>query len=824
QISNTPSNLESIIWDGALPPPGGGPTQYVAVGAAGTIVTSFDALTWTPQAPVSVQNLHDIAWSGSTYLAVGDAGTFITSSDAITWTPIVIIGANTSLQGAMWNGLQFTVIGFDTLTDPVTNNINHENVAFTNSSPLGDFANWKQWVPSVTPTQWLDITWNGTDFIAVGRSGSIWSSPSGQVWTEHSPGLLPQWHDIAWAQNQYIAVGQQTINDAALGITTFAHIAISPDAITWTEQTAGQARTTSNGQIAVPTLRGRLNSIASNNAKFVTVGFDTDMNTAAVLTSPDGITWTQQPSASLEEWFGITWDGAQYIAVGSMGVTITSSDGITWWETPQANRITTNTLRSVAYGALTGGAKAYVAIGDAGTVLTSSDAITWSAQTIVGVTNLIDLLWDGNNFWAIDSAGSLISSADGLIWISQNPGLINPKAIAFSGVQLLVESDRFSGIDSQDKGITWNTHAAIAPFINAITSNGSEFVAVGNDGAIIRAVADADGDTVPDAADAFPLDPAASIDSDGDGFPDSWNVGSSAANSTTIPALALDLYPTNAAMWFDTTAPIITPPANITVAAIDFTGTPASDATIGAFLTGATAIDDIDGNIAQFAHNAPVQFPLGTTTVTFTATDNAGNTGSATANITVTTPTITAPLAVTANTNTTIEISAPGATLSSVSVATGTPPVAYLTPYGVISYSVTIPTPGGSQTMRLTFSTPLPTGFTLHKVDSTGKIYTPIAQGSGANQWQLVAGSNNSIDLTLTDGGPFDLDKTANGTIVDPIAITTPSGKSASLVPPSSGGGGGCAINQQGKFDPTFMFLLIGALYYLSTKRRRHTR
>jgi chitodextrinase len=52
---------------------------------------------------------------------------------------------------------------------------------------------------------------------------------------------------------------------------------------------------------------------------------------------------------------------------------------------------------------------------------------------------------------------------------------------------------------------------------------------------------DTDGDGVTDNVDAFPTDVAASIDSDGDKFPDSWNPGKSEKDSTT--GLILDAYP-----------------------------------------------------------------------------------------------------------------------------------------------------------------------------------------------------------------------------------------------------------------------------------------
>ena len=58
---------------------------------------------------------------------------------------------------------------------------------------------------------------------------------------------------------------------------------------------------------------------------------------------------------------------------------------------------------------------------------------------------------------------------------------------------------------------------------------------------------DTDGDGVPNLEDAFPLDVAASVDSDLDGYPDSWNQGYTQADSTTD--LVLDAFPQDSACW-----------------------------------------------------------------------------------------------------------------------------------------------------------------------------------------------------------------------------------------------------------------------------------
>jgi predicted transglutaminase-like cysteine proteinase len=54
---------------------------------------------------------------------------------------------------------------------------------------------------------------------------------------------------------------------------------------------------------------------------------------------------------------------------------------------------------------------------------------------------------------------------------------------------------------------------------------------------------DIDGDKIADKIDAFPFDPAASLDSDGDGYPDNWNPGKDQTDSTSKPPLIRDECP-----------------------------------------------------------------------------------------------------------------------------------------------------------------------------------------------------------------------------------------------------------------------------------------
>ncbi len=61
-----------------------------------------------------------------------------------------------------------------------------------------------------------------------------------------------------------------------------------------------------------------------------------------------------------------------------------------------------------------------------------------------------------------------------------------------------------------------------------------------NDGIGDDADADDDNDSVNDLLDAFPLDPAASVDTDGDGMPDEFNAGATPEQIAASP-LVLDL-------------------------------------------------------------------------------------------------------------------------------------------------------------------------------------------------------------------------------------------------------------------------------------------
>ncbi|MBD0337672.1 MAG: HYR domain-containing protein [Thermoleophilia bacterium] len=84
----------------------------------------------------------------------------------------------------------------------------------------------------------------------------------------------------------------------------------------------------------------------------------------------------------------------------------------------------------------------------------------------------------------------------------------------------------------------------------------------------------------------------------------------------------------------DSTPPTLTVPADLSLTAETSLGLDGTDERIAAFLAGAIATDVVTIE-PPVVHDAPATFPVGTTAVTFTATDAAGNSTSKSATVAV---------------------------------------------------------------------------------------------------------------------------------------------------------------------------------------------
>jgi len=109
---------------------------------------------------------------------------------------------------------------------------------------------------------------------------------------------------------------------------------------TGVKDTAGNAMS-SQYENSSPVTTKNLWGVTYGNGLFVTVGWN-----GTILTSSDGITWTERTSGTPIDLYGITSRNGLFVTVGESGTILTSPDGITWTERTSG---TTKYLRGVTY-------------------------------------------------------------------------------------------------------------------------------------------------------------------------------------------------------------------------------------------------------------------------------------------------------------------------------------------------------------------------------------------------------------------------------------------------------------------------------------------
>lgn len=460
------NDLGSVTWNG---------TQFVAVGAAGTILTSPDGAEWTGQNSGTVVDLAGVVWGDTQFVAVGKSGALLTSPDGVSWTERNS-GAPPDLAAVAWSGTQFVAVGAagTLLTSP-------------------DAVNWTA-RNSGTTLGLAAVAWSGTQFVAVGAAGTLLTSPDGVNWTAQNSGTTADLRGIAWNGNLFVAVGTQYDTSSFVrgrdGVTI-----TSTDGVNW----------------AKSPLNHNLRSVAWNGVQFVAVGgYPADCissppvscypDAAVILTSCDGEAWTQQTLDWNAILSSVIWGNSGYIAVGNAGSILESPDGVTWLA--KTSRIMSSAT-FLGYPALVGivwSGTQFVAVGGASSILTSPDASQWTLQTnnLGSLGNLGSIAWSGNLFvaqglipWQIHE-NVVMTSLDGMTWTSQiSPAriyemfMIEQRGIVWSDTQFVSVGDAGTILTSRD-GMIWDTqYSGTSNDLTSVAWSGTGFVATGESGTIL---------------------------------------------------------------------------------------------------------------------------------------------------------------------------------------------------------------------------------------------------------------------------------------------------------------------------------------------------
>jgi hypothetical protein len=371
-----PSALEGLTWGNGLFVACGYQPNTNGYGPPATF-TSPDALLWTPHIqPPPNYPLTAIAYGGGKYVAVSEDidGALASSPDGVNWT-FHHLATPSQFYAVAWGGGQFVAVGtrgclFTSL----------DGEAWTARSPGAD-------------VNLRSVTRGNGRYVAAGNEGLVFTSPDGVAWTRPPPPTTNNLRSVAFGSGRFVAVGEGG------GIRT--NILASVDGVTWT------------GQGPSP---GSLYSVTHAQGMFVAVG-------GSVLTSSDGLTWTNCPSPARDRLNAVTWGGGQFVAVGRNANIITSTNG-TNWSLRLYGEDTYFFLQGVAYGN-----GRFVAAGQSSVVTISTNGALWQWQEVPsstwGFPDIEDVQFANGQFILVGANGFLATSSDGVVWTHHATGCQN---------------------------------------------------------------------------------------------------------------------------------------------------------------------------------------------------------------------------------------------------------------------------------------------------------------------------------------------------------------------------------------------------------------
>jgi hypothetical protein len=309
-----------------------------------------------------------------------------------------------------------------------------------------------------TESYLFGVLWNGNKFIAVGANDTVLASVDGIRWennTKDGSGKYLNYYGTAYGSGKFIAVG---------GSSTEYVIMSSSDGISWI---------TREIKTGYP-----LKDIIWTGNMFVAVGYK-----GTILTSDDGVVWIARMSGTTDDLFGVAWNGSRYVAVGGYypnGVIFESDDGITW------NKCTISSRKPL--DSVTWGNGKFVAVSAFENMIsTSVDGINWNSISQTVSQTLSSITCGNNMFTALDSAKDVVTSPDGTTWtLSYSYGGSNRLIrIMWAGKRLIGVGGAGLILSAPEGGDLSADNSNAANHLRAIASDGSRFVAAGENNTII---------------------------------------------------------------------------------------------------------------------------------------------------------------------------------------------------------------------------------------------------------------------------------------------------------------------------------------------------
>ena len=218
---------------------------------------------------------------------------------------------------------------------------------------------------------------------------------------------------------------------------------------------------------AVPTTASLYGSLYANSTYFICG------NGGALLSSYDGITWSQASSGTAQRIRGLTYGAGSYVAICQNDSILTSTSGGNWIRSALGSKAA---LQSICFGNST-----FVIAGDSGRVFTSANPVgTWTKRTTASKARLNCIVWANTQFVAAGDSGTVLTSPTGITWTKQTSQTTRRiSAIAYTIGKYVAVGDSGTVLSS-DNGQLWTVSTGVTrKNLLGAAHNGSRFVAVG---------------------------------------------------------------------------------------------------------------------------------------------------------------------------------------------------------------------------------------------------------------------------------------------------------------------------------------------------------
>lgn len=478
----------------------------VAVGAAGTILRSLNLDTWTRSRNTTVDDLNAVVAGPDRFVAVGAGGRVLVSTDGVDWyhgrhithatlTGVtygnglyVMTGANgavfVSVDGFNWfnrNSQTTSGLAFVTFAG---NQFWALGGGYLISSPDG--LTWNR-VDATQPVWFRSLAYDGASLVAVGTGGRVYTSGNGIAWTLRTSGTTSDLLAVAWSGTEvpggFTPTSVLSDMDFRILMPPYAVTATVGQPATFSVSTTGHPTsyqwykggtpinnanapaytipsvqlgdvggywvkiTSAAGEITSSTAGLQLRGGGTLGSQFIAVG-----ENGVILTSPDGLTFTERLNDSGRVWRAVAASAHLAVAVGKGNIVGTSTDGVTWitrgLPLPGA-RI----LRGVAAGV-----SQFVAVGSAGTIIVTFDGgDSWKLVQSGTTQSLWSVAWDGTNFVAVGEGGIVLTSSDGLTWSpGTSPTSQRLYAIQANGSKLVAVTELGAAYETNNGGASWS--------------------------------------------------------------------------------------------------------------------------------------------------------------------------------------------------------------------------------------------------------------------------------------------------------------------------------------------------------------------------------